>query len=63
MPQKLTPEQLEEASSNLKEEMLPTLHGAEHYFALVKHRNQLILCILDDGKWRPTTQDEMMGLL
>ena len=60
--QRLTPEQMQTAD-NIVNEVVPTLEGTQHYFALVKHGGRLILCILgDDNIWKPTTFDEMMQL-
>lgn len=64
MPQKITKEMLESASStDLNEETIPSLEDAKHYFAFVNHNGAKILCILDGGTWRPTNYQEMMGLM
>lgn len=64
MPQKLniTAEQVQDAQKQ-SEEMIPTVEGAKSYFAYVDYHGTGILCILDGGKWRPTTRDEMTRLL
>lgn len=64
MPQKLDidPEQIEQSQ---EEEFLPTLEGAEQYFAYIRHNNMPILCIYDKAskKWRTTNQQELMRFI
>ena len=51
------------ANPQAQVEAVPALHGAQHYFAMVHHNNRQVLCILDNGRWRPTSYNEMMGLM
>lgn len=60
--QKLSEEDLSSATS-MQDETIPALEGTDFYFALVVHNNKRVLCILDDGKWRVTNYQEMMGLM
>ena len=61
--QRLSPQELQSASE-VVEEMLPALEGAEHYFALVRHNGKVILGICgQDERWRPTTYQEMMQMM
>lgn len=62
----LTPAEVHEAQvsqKGIEESSIPAVEGAEKYFALVRYKGTLVLCILDGGKWRPTSQMELMGLL
>lgn len=68
MPQKLnlSPEQLKEAreqQSAMADESIPALDGAKHYFAYINYQGTPVLCILDNGNWRPTTQQELINML
>ncbi|QGH72769.1 MAG: hypothetical protein [Podoviridae sp. ctLUJ1] len=45
------------------EATIPAVEGAKNYFALVVYQGVTLLCILDNGKWRPTTQMELMRLM
>ena len=50
--------------SSFAEETIPALQDAKYYFCLAAVGGQDVLCVLDtDGKWRPTSYDEMMGLM
>jgi len=65
MPQVLSEKMIREAAEvDIANETIPSLEGAQHYFSLVEYKGQKLLCILDDkGTWRPTSYNEMMGLM
>ena len=65
MPQVLSEEMIQEAArADMANETIPTLEGADRYFSLVEAQGRKILCILDEnGIWRPTSYNEMMGLM
>lgn len=65
MPQTITQEMLTGAhDNNMSEEFIPAVEGAELYFAYVKcHDNVKRLCILDGGKWRLATAEEMLQMI
>lgn len=47
----------------IDEASIPAVSGAKKYFALVDYKGTVLLCILDNGKWRPTSQVELLKLL
>lgn len=65
MPQALTPDMLNQEEVNMDDEYIHTLEGAMSYFAYCEHNGKRILAIWDfeQGKWRPTTQQEVMNLM
>ena len=61
--QKLTDQELQQATP-IETEMIPSLYGTEHYFALVHHNGKKVLCLLgEDEVWRVVTYNEMMALM
>ena len=60
--QKLTDIEMSNAPP-IETEMIPSLYGTEHYFALVTHKGRKVLCILKDDVWRPTSYDELMAMM
>lgn len=61
--QKLTPEIVSNAES-VEGHTLPTLEGAEYYFALVHYQGKKILCMLNEDKvWVPLSYDQMIGMM
>ncbi|CAM0053425.1 hypothetical protein VPHK479_0012 [Vibrio phage K479] len=65
MPQAITPEMVSRAEDgSMSEEFIPAVEGAEMYFAYVKCSDGVArLCILDGGRWRLATAQEMMSML
>ncbi|CAL9955798.1 hypothetical protein VPHD518_0012 [Vibrio phage D518] len=65
MPQAITPEMLNNTDdASMSEEFIPAVEGAEMYFAYVKCPDGVArLCILDGGRWRIATSEEMFRML
>ena len=65
MPQAITPEMVSNAEDGtMSEEFIPAVEGAEMYFAYVKCADGVArLCILDGGRWRIATSNEMFSML
>lgn len=45
------------------DDYIPALEDAKAYFAYVNVDGKAVLCILDNGKWRTTTQQELMNMM
>jgi len=52
-----------EGAAYSHDDYIHALEGAKHYFCYLPVNGKDVLCIYDNGKWRVTSQQEIMNMM